>query len=125
MIRGIDAFDREGKKISLEKYGRLLDDPDYKIVQQEDVGPYWVSTVWIGVDHNFFDSGPPIIFETMVFAGSAHKDKTGLLEFDMMRYATEEEARQGHFEMVTLVRATLQAEPDMAPPETHEQGNGQ
>lgn len=27
-----------------------------------------LSTVWLGLDHNFFPSGPPLIFETMLFA---------------------------------------------------------
>lgn len=27
-----------------------------------------LSTVWLGLDHNFSNSGPPIIFETMLFA---------------------------------------------------------
>jgi hypothetical protein len=27
-----------------------------------------LSTVWLGLDHNFFSSGPPIIYETMLFA---------------------------------------------------------
>ena len=27
-----------------------------------------LSTVWLGLDHNFFPSGPPLIYETMLFA---------------------------------------------------------
>ena len=27
-----------------------------------------VSTVFVGLDHNFFDEGPPLLFETRVFA---------------------------------------------------------
>lgn len=47
-----------------------------------------VSTVWLGINYNFTDSGPPIIFETMVF---------GLPTSEYVeRYATEEEARVGH-----------------------------
>ena len=28
-----------------------------------------VSTVFLVYDHNFFDSGPPLVFETMIFGG--------------------------------------------------------
>lgn len=60
-----------------------------------------VSTVWLGVDHDFFGHGsPPIIFETMVF-GDDSDDRT------MTRYATEEQARKGHQDMVTIVVATM------------------
>ena len=33
-----------------------------------------LSTVWLGLDHNFFSSGPPLIFETMLFAPSLDHD---------------------------------------------------
>jgi hypothetical protein len=35
-------------------------------VATTDVGPYHVSTVFLGLDHAFF-GGPPKLFETMVF----------------------------------------------------------
>lgn len=37
-----------------------------RIVKQENVGDLMVSTVFLGLDHNFGD-GPPILWETMVF----------------------------------------------------------
>lgn len=52
----------------------------------------YVSTVFLGLDHNFTGEGPPILFETMVFGG----------EFDeeQVRYATWDEAAEGHEQMV-------------------------
>jgi hypothetical protein len=41
-------------------------------VKQENVGKFWISTVFLGLDHNFFDDGPPVLWETMVFLN--HKD---------------------------------------------------
>ena len=38
-------------------------------VAQTEVGPMLVSTVFLGLDHNFRDTGPPLLFETMVFGG--------------------------------------------------------
>lgn len=46
-----------------------------RIVQQDMVRRRWfrryrVSTVFLGLDHNYFPIGPPILYETMVFYNS-------------------------------------------------------
>lgn len=51
----------------------------------------WVSTVWLGLNHNY-GGGKPLIFETMVFYRS-------MSDLDMDRYSTEAEAIQGHKKM--------------------------
>ena len=58
-------------------------------------GDVRVSTVFLGLDHNFYDDGPPILFETMVFIG----DGGG----EMERYSTWAEAEEGHANMVAKV----------------------
>jgi len=50
-----------------------------------------VSTIWIGLDATT-RAGPPLIFETCVFFND------GLV--DQERYATEQEAREGHARIV-------------------------
>jgi hypothetical protein len=50
----------------------------------------WVSTVWLGLDHSF-RSGPPLIFETMVFPNQGDMG-----DLDCDRYSTEAEALAGH-----------------------------
>lgn len=61
----------------------------------------WVSTVWLGLCHSFHGltgeetSDPHLIFETMVFPS-----EDNLSELAQNRYATEQEALQGHAEMV-------------------------
>lgn len=37
-----------------------------RIVRQEQVGEYWISTVFLGIDLGW-GHGPPVLFETMVF----------------------------------------------------------
>lgn len=64
----------------------------------------WVSTIFLGVDHNhgrFFGLGDarPILFETMIFGG-VHND-------DQWRYATWDEAVAGHDKAVELAKAGL------------------
>lgn len=83
-------FDREGVPISDKRMWKL--GKDYKIIKQEQVKEVWISTVWLGIDHQFGD-GPPLIFETMVFDEARD-------ELDCRRYSTEAEAINGHREMV-------------------------
>jgi hypothetical protein len=53
-----------------------------------------VSTVFLGLDHNLFDDGPPLIFETMIFNGH-HADWQA-------RCSTVEQARECHREAVAM-----------------------
>jgi hypothetical protein len=62
------------------------------------IGDVKVSTVFLGLDHQFA-SGPPLIYETMVFGGP--------LDQNQDRYSTREEAEQGHQKMVELVKASV------------------
>lgn len=53
----------------------------------------WVSTVWLGLNHNW-GFGPPLIFESMLFGPNGYGD------LDINRYSTETEAKAGHERMV-------------------------
>jgi hypothetical protein len=59
-------------------------------------GDVEVSTVWLGLDHNFGLSGPPIIYETLVFGGK--------LDGEMDRYSNRVAALAGHDQLVARVR---------------------
>lgn len=58
-----------------------------------------VSTVFLGLDHNFSGHGPPLLFETMCFGG--------VCDGAQQRYATWHEAEQGHEAIVQRVRLAL------------------
>ena len=47
--------------------------------------------MWLGLDHRHDDSGPPLIFESMVF-----RSEVNLAGLTCRRYATELEAAVGH-----------------------------
>lgn len=87
-------YDRSGRPISsAEEFGRFVVDEQYPRIAETTLWHgAWVSTVWLGIDHNFARRGPPVIFETMVFAG-------GMSDLDQKRYSTEAEARAGHVAM--------------------------
>jgi hypothetical protein len=57
-------------------WARWIEDADQqRIVKQEYVGPFWVSTVFLGLDHSFLDDTPPALFETMVFRDPNDEDR--------------------------------------------------
>lgn len=53
---------------TMEEWARTRDVPGApsRFLRQENHGPYWISTVFVGFNHAY-DPGPPEIFETMVF----------------------------------------------------------
>ena len=65
-------------------------------VAKDNIGEASISTVFLGIDHNFF-GGKPLLFETMIFGGK-HNDYQD-------RYHTWEEAEAGHKKAVDLVKA--------------------
>lgn len=97
-------FDREGNEITFWEWSGYASDPEYKIIAQHRFGPFFVSTVWLGIDHGasrwFQDEGEkaaPVIFETMIFDDT---DDENAPEHELKdyqkRYSTEQEAKEGH-----------------------------
>jgi hypothetical protein len=52
----------------LKVWGRWMQSANRR-VGDDLIGEVRVSTVFLGVDHNFCDGGPPLLFETMIFGG--------------------------------------------------------
>jgi hypothetical protein len=111
-------YARNGDEITMEQWGKLLGDMDYKrIAKTTFPSGRWVSTVWLGLDHGWHTAGtdnPILIFETMVFNGEDFVDEY------MDRYTTEEEALAGHERITAMVRELEEASgrarnPDQAP----------
>lgn len=86
-------LDDAGKPIAepdLMKWARWFEKAPRHLVLTE-MNDICVSTVFLGLDHSF-GVGPPLLFESMVFAGQR--------AIDQRRYATVEEAKAGHNELV-------------------------
>ena len=62
-------FDRQGQPMEMMEWARAFGDHEGRIVGQHWVRGWMVSTVWLGINHNFnpFSQGPPLIFGTMIF----------------------------------------------------------
>lgn len=69
---------------------------DKRRVCEDWINAYHISTVWLGLDHNYY-GGSPLLFETMVF----HGDHSGDIYMD--RYSTWDEAVEGHKKAVQWV----------------------
>ncbi len=95
-------FNKEGiPLISMDEVEALLRNEEYKIVKQDKVGKYFISTVWLGLDHSSFRAPFPLIFETMIFSQEEGKDE---LDSYMRRYYTLQQAQEGHEIICDLVR---------------------
>ena len=78
----------------LLKWSRWFETANCRIARTT-IGEVEISTVFLGIDHSFGFSKKTILFETMVFGRE--------LDGEQERYATWEEAEQGHKEMVDKV----------------------
>jgi hypothetical protein len=94
-------YDRNGLPVTFGEWARRFEDQEYKRIAWTDFGPVQVSTVWLGINHNFAGEGEPIIFETMIFGGPEALDQS------QWRYSTEEEARAGHEHACHIVRDVI------------------
>ena len=89
--------DKKVVKVELLVWARWFEDIDNRRVAETKFGDVRISTVFLGIDHGFWENGPPLIFETLVFGGP--------LDDTMNRYSTWEEAEKGHSELVQRCRA--------------------
>jgi len=79
----------------LIKWGKWFEENSRRVAFTELNGAK-VSTVFLALDHNYSDEGPPILFETMVFGGE--------LDDEMERCSTWDEAVAMHYTMVKRVQ---------------------
>jgi len=90
---------KEPKPADCQEWGSWFEGADRVVAKEEVEEGVTVSTVFLGIDHNFASDGPPILFESLIFGGQ--------FDGDMRRYATWDEALQGHKAMVEMVRNSI------------------
>lgn len=85
----------------ITNWAKRFEDKKLRQIANTEFGDYIrISTVFLGLDHNFDGSGPPILFETMIFGSSLNEQQ--------WRYATYEEAEKGHEAAVERVYHEMQ-----------------
>jgi len=77
------------------KWAKWFKNIDNRRVAETNIESIRVSTVFLGIDHNFGDKGPPVLFETMIFGGIEDEYQT--------RCCTWEQAEAMHAKAVQLV----------------------
>jgi hypothetical protein len=91
-------LDDKGEPIAcndIAEWGRWFKKNDVRRVALDMVGTVKLSTVFLGLDHNW-QSGPPILFETMIFGGPHDEYQD--------RYATRAEAVANHARLLALLK---------------------
>lgn len=100
----IDYYDLNSLPMTYEKWRAAFEDSAYRRIGFARVGwgpgKKYVSTVWLGLNHNFAHTGIPVIFESMVFQQGGRR-RPGLGHaVTQVRYAFKEEAAEGHQQLV-------------------------
>ena len=84
-----------------DEWGSWFQDASHRIVAQHTKGKARVSTIFLGLDHNYelFEGSmknyQPILFETMIFGGEHDEYQE--------RYATWDEAVAGHAKALEMI----------------------
>jgi len=87
--------DRQPRRVAMLEWAQYFEHAN-RHVANDTVGDVHISTVFLGVDHRHYGSGPPLIFETMIFGGE--------LDGSQWRYSTWDDAEVGHAMAVKRVR---------------------
>lgn len=96
-------------KAVLEEYGyRKGFDFNNRFDLKTTVNGFLVSTVDLGIDHQYMEGLPPLYYETMIFPTT--NGKVNYLDVYCERYTTEEEARIGHQKAIEYVKNELERE---------------
>jgi hypothetical protein len=106
-------YDRDGNPCDMETWvaqfedinGRIIGRTEFEVVGH---GTVLISTVWLGLDHNFLRLGPPYLWETMVFGSLTPGDEQDERDYTA-RYASRAEAEAGHGGTELVIIAELEA----------------
>ena len=96
----LDAEHRIIEATSLRAWARWFEDTTNRVVKQENLGAYFVSTVFLGLDHRFGRGGRPLLFETMVFQRRGHEENLNIQE----RCSTWQEAEAQHARVAAEIK---------------------
>jgi len=113
--RFVIGYDLDHEPIYAGEYKRLTDvlRSPRRIIGRTEVGAYFVSTVFLGVDHSMGRGEPPILYESMAWRGTLKTPRRW--ETFQWRYATRDEASAAHAFLVEYLTHGLDVEalPDL------------
>ena len=102
-----EYFDLEARPCTFGRWGELQEEKRHDPngpwrVGADQVGAFWVSTVWVGLDMAI-GPGAPVIYETMIFDNDLDDD-SNWREVYTDRYPDRASAVTGHAAAVLLAR---------------------
>lgn len=103
MTTGKYVLDENGQPVienNLMTWARWFEKRERHLADDRLENGLRVSTVFLGLDHNYCLDGPPILWETMIFDADEESELSGYQQ----RYATREEAEAGHKEALELAK---------------------
>jgi hypothetical protein len=65
-------------------------------IVEDNIEGFYISTEFLGINHNVTGTGPPLWFETMVFRESAKGNLGVKITYGTVQYSTMTEALTGH-----------------------------
>jgi len=104
MSLGPTYFDPAGRPITMEQWASAFERMERHVgetVVRIRGQWYRVSTVWLGLNHNW-RGYPPLIYETMIF----EEPHMGSLDWQW-RYSTGEQAIRGHMRAVRFLKRNV------------------
>lgn len=114
LIYVLDENKRPVHPKTMDEYNELMwgKDRANKVVAKDTHDNFYISTVFLGMDHGF--GSPPQFFETMVFdqTGETSYNNNKLNEIFMDRYETWEQAEEGHRRILDKVKKGEQLDVD-------------
>lgn len=96
---------RRPVRSTLMQWARWFEKPKNKRVKLTKVGPWQVSTIFMGLDHNFSMKGAPVLFETMIFASPGDPKMDTKFEQYQTRCSTYTEALKMHARGIEAAKA--------------------
>jgi len=92
-------LDDDGNPVPVDDviiWGQWFHTANRIVAQDLDEKGEGVSTVFIGLDHNYRLTGAPVLWETLVFGGP--------LDGELVRYTSRADALEGHHAMVKFLK---------------------
>ncbi len=97
----LDANNQPIEEPDLIKWSRWFEEADRQL-ENTIIGNIRISTIFLGIDHNFSSEGPPVLWETMIFGGPNNGYQN--------RYSYIEDARAGHKLAVYIAKGEITPE---------------
>ena|SRR5258708_4614514 len=90
---------------NMSDWAKWYENTELRRIAETTLGKLWISTVFLGIDHNFSGSGDPVLWEVMIFCGS--DESHPLHEYQERCSGSRKQALQMHARTVQYAQEWL------------------